>query len=240
MAIADLIEAYQQFKEITGMEEAETQRTFWGESPGNKDYDIYEKKLDTALDNFKLSVEGYSFNAWLKDNIGSTTGITFRPNSKSNPAIPIEKLGMESAVGFDRIFITAPSQAGVTLQVFVGRVRGTRGTYVPKVGGGSSGSGGIINKGAWYHDHPVLAAAGTAEQLASHSIPDGFKVQITNPPTNTGMIYLGSTKARAESAAAVRDILDVGDGRALYITNLNLIWYDAEVTGEGPTIMVEA
>jgi hypothetical protein len=237
MAIVDLIEAYQQFKEITRLEEDETQSMFWGENTGNKDYDIYEKALDTALDNWKLSVEGYSFNAWLKNNIGSTTGITFRPNSKSNPAIPIEKLGMESAVGFDRIFITAPAQAGVTLQVFVGRMKGTRGTYVPKTGGGS-GSGGITNKGDWQHSHPTITAAGTAEQLPNLPIPDGFKGAICNPPDNTGFIYYGKTKAEAESLTD-RVPLDVGEADGYFVTNFNLFYYDAQVTGEGPILKAE-
>lgn len=240
MLLANLMDSYHDLQAILRMEDSEIQREFWGQQGAHKDYEILNVPLTVALDDFKVSVEGYSAFAWLQNNIGSTSGISFKVNAKDNGAIPIDRLGLDSAVGFNHIYVTSAAQAGAVLQIFVGRRKGTRVTTAPSVGGGGSGNGGIINKGAWYHAHPVITAAGTAENLTAQPIPNGFKVQITNPPTNTGMIYLGSTKARAEAAAAVRDILDVGDGRALYINNLNLIWYDAEVTGEGPTIMVEA
>jgi hypothetical protein len=57
--------------------------------------------------------------------------------------------------------------------------------------------------------------------------------------TNTGLIYLGNSKLNAEAAAAARIELDFGESASFYITNLNLLWIDAEVTGEGVWYAVE-
>jgi len=45
----------------------------------------------------------------------------------------------------------------------------------------------------------AITAAGTAEQLTAHRIPQGFAVTVTARSTNTGYIYIGESKAKAEA-----------------------------------------
>jgi hypothetical protein len=84
----------------------------------------------------------------------------------------------------------------------------------------------------WQHDHKTIAAAGTAEVLGSMSIPPGYALVVAALPTNTGFIYLGTTKANAENASK-RVIISAGQAILFYIYNSVLVWIDAAVTGEG-------
>ena len=45
----------------------------------------------------------------------------------------------------------------------------------------------------------AITVAGTAEQLTAHRIPQGFAMTITARATNTGYIYIGESKAKAEA-----------------------------------------
>lgn len=84
-----------------------------------------------------------------------------------------------------------------------------------------------------------VAAAGTAEQLPDVPIPAGVKAIIMAKPGNAGDIYLGNSKANTESATVRFDKLEAGDSIPLQITNLNLVWIDASVNGEGVSFLAE-
>jgi len=84
-----------------------------------------------------------------------------------------------------------------------------------------------------------VPAAGTAEQLPSVTIPEGFQLTIIAKPANTGTIYFGNSKANAESATARFDGLSAGLAVSLEITNANLVWVNASVNGEGISYIVE-
>lgn len=95
------------------------------------------------------------------------------------------------------------------------------------------------NRAEWATGQKDVTSAGTAEQLPDVSVPDGFEVVIMAKPGNTGYIYLGNSKANAESSTNRFDRLGPGDAITLKITNLNLVWIDASVSGEGITYSVE-
>jgi hypothetical protein len=96
------------------------------------------------------------------------------------------------------------------------------------------------NRSSFTTGQKIVTAAGTAEQLPDVKIPDGFFAIMMADPKNTGYIYPGETKDIAEYNAA-NDIfrLEAGDSIPLHITNLNLIWCDASVSGEGVSFYVE-
>lgn len=97
-----------------------------------------------------------------------------------------------------------------------------------------------IRRVAFAHGQLDVTAAGTAEQLASDvSVPVGCQLTVIAKPGNTGTIYLGNSKANAESATARFDGLSAGLAVSLKITNANLVWVDAAVSGEGVSYIVE-
>jgi len=82
----------------------------------------------------------------------------------------------------------------------------------------------------------TVTSAGTAEQLPTLAIPEGFAVTITAKDTNVERIYYGGSKAEAEAHTAN---LDVEDWETFYITNLDKLWVDAVNDGEGINYKVE-
>ena len=75
----------------------------------------------------------------------------------------------------------------------------------------------------------AITAAGTAENLAAHRIPQGFAVTLTARSTNTGYIYIGESKAQAE---ANHVLLAAGASVSIQTDNLSDIWADCSVNGE--------
>jgi hypothetical protein len=233
--MADIREMIEDLKQLSQLELEEIRKQFWGPNPGSRDYDIISFPLDTATTDKEWPGEGYFLYAWTN---GSLDGISVRPNSKANCSIPFEQFGYESAVGFDRIWLTWTAQAGKTLYIFVGRRKGTHLSQVSVGGGGSGSGGGVENRDAWTHGHKTVAAAGTAEVMPTQIIPNGFKVVIEPLNSNIGLVFLGKRKVDCEDAAK-RIEIDAGGGKGFYVTNLNLIWLDAEVAGEGVQYYVE-
>lgn len=99
----------------------------------------------------------------------------------------------------------------------------------------------IGNKSAWIHGQQDVASAGTAEQLSTTSVPvpDGCQVTILAKPGNTGTIYAGKSKADCEDTAKRVDGLAAGLAMSLEVTDVNLAWVDAAVSGEGVSWFVE-
>jgi len=95
------------------------------------------------------------------------------------------------------------------------------------------------NKSSFATGQKDVTSAGIAEQLPDVSIPDGFKAIVVAKPGNTGYIYLGNSKANAESATVRFDRLEAGDSIAVQLTNLNLCWIDSSQDGEGISYYVE-
>ncbi len=87
------------------------------------------------------------------------------------------------------------------------------------------------NAAAWAVTVVTITAAGTGEQLASLAVPHGMKLILRGHPDNTGDVYIGASKANAESAAA-RATLKAGDAVELNLTNANLVWWNASGAGQ--------
>lgn len=94
----------------------------------------------------------------------------------------------------------------------------------------------LANKPAWTHGQKDVTTAGTAEQLPDVAVPDGFELVVQAKPDNTGNIFIGNSKANAESTTARFEYLDAGDAVTLKVTNANLVWIDASVTATPPAV----
>jgi hypothetical protein len=98
---------------------------------------------------------------------------------------------------------------------------------------GNPSNGGLINRSSFATGQKNVAAAGTGEQVsASQVIPNGFSVLIKAKFTNSGVIRVGNSKANSESASS-SFTLRANEAIRMFITNLNLVWIDATVSGEG-------
>ena len=83
----------------------------------------------------------------------------------------------------------------------------------------SATSGVILNQS--------IAAPGTAEQLASHAVPEGMEIVVTaRHPTNTQSMYVAFSKAAAQSGA--REVFARGRSASYRLGNTNLLWVDAD------------
>lgn len=94
------------------------------------------------------------------------------------------------------------------------------------------------NKDAFATGQDTIASAGTGEQGAAQAIPDGFAIVIRALASNTGNLQVGNSQANAQNAA-VAFILAAGDAVTLRVSNLNLLWFDVTVDGEGYNWIVE-
>ena len=88
----------------------------------------------------------------------------------------------------------------------------------------------------WNQGGKTVAAAGTAEQL--DSLPINACVVVKALSGNTGDIFLSNTKTRAETSG-LRFTMAANDKLRLCIPNLNLIWVNVSVNGEGVEHAVE-
>ena len=97
----------------------------------------------------------------------------------------------------------------------------------------------VANKQAFTTGQKDVTSHGTAVQLPSVTVPAGFSAIVQAKPANTNNIYFGNSKANAESSTARFDKLGPGDGIELQVTNLDLVWIDADTNGEGISYFVE-
>jgi len=85
-------------------------------------------------------------------------------------------------------------------------------------------------------------AAGDTVTIASRDgikIADGIEVQIKAKEANTGDITLGGSSAQALNSGINFFRLTPGSAKGLYVQNLNKVWFDATVTGDGVEVMFE-
>lgn len=76
----------------------------------------------------------------------------------------------------------------------------------------------------------TVAVVGVAEQLPSVVVPEDFEAVITAKHGNAGRIYVGGTRAEAEAHTVS---LGRDDVFSEFVTNLNRLWIDSSVAGEG-------
>lgn len=98
------------------------------------------------------------------------------------------------------------------------------------------GGGSVYNlvqeqgKSAIYPQNVTVTVAGTPVQFAARACT---QIVIIPYKTNTGTILIGSSTVDALSSPQVGLPLEVGGSMTFTITNANLLYVDAEVSGEG-------
>jgi len=85
------------------------------------------------------------------------------------------------------------------------------------------------NKQSFETGSLAITAAGTAEQFTAHRVPQGHSVKVIAHASNTGYIYIGETKAKAEAHHVE---LKSGATLELYVDNASDIWADSSVNSE--------
>lgn len=96
----------------------------------------------------------------------------------------------------------------------------------------------IIQTDAWSSVVKTVAVPGTAEQCTALAAPAGQKIVVKAMSGNTELVYIGNSKANAESTST-RVSLAAGQAAELAIENAELVWVDAVVAGEGIEAFVE-
>jgi len=75
----------------------------------------------------------------------------------------------------------------------------------------------------------AIAAAGTAQQLTTGRVEQGFTLVIHALATNTGVLYIGESKAIAE---AHHFTLEAGASVGLRTDNVGDVWIDCATNGD--------
>lgn len=84
----------------------------------------------------------------------------------------------------------------------------------------------------------LVTTAGTAQQLPNTPVADDAEVTLSSYPGNTSDVYIASQR-EATSEADNRFALSPGESAIVKSSNLDRIWVDAAVSGEGIRWMVE-
>lgn len=100
-----------------------------------------------------------------------------------------------------------------------------------------SGGGNSPNQPTWAQGFKIPAAAGTGEVLQTQTIPDGFTLFVRAYPDNSDAVYIGKSKANSE---ALITPLEPGAYATLALTDVNEVWVNSLVTGDGVFWYVEA
>jgi hypothetical protein len=104
----------------------------------------------------------------------------------------------------------------------------------------SDNAEGITNKSALTQSDQDCAAAGTADQFTAGVIPNGITLLLKAKTTNTDKVFIGKSEDIAEGKEALGAYpLAPGEVYTLKISNLDLLWIDSVVNGEGVTITYE-
>lgn len=96
----------------------------------------------------------------------------------------------------------------------------------------------VVQTDTWDSLVKTVAAPGTAERCGSLEAPAGLGIVVKAMSGNTDLVYIGSSKVKAEGATT-RVSLAAGQAAVLYIDNSDLVWVDAVVAGEGVEVYVE-
>lgn len=201
-------------------------------SPIESRYNILKYLLDEAREapGDEIDVPGDTITAY---SDGSLVGIYVRLDSPTNDAIPLNEFNpYRYRAKFDKFWLETPAQAGRYLRLHVGRQAGAEAAATPPPLHSP-------NKPNVITGQKDVTAAGSPEQLDDLAIPDGFGVTIIAKTGNTGYIYLGATEADCASSSSRFDGLSAGLAVSLKIENLNKVWVDASVNGEGVSWIVE-
>jgi len=147
--------------------------------------------------------------------------IAFSENTESADTIT------DSASGF----LTAGFQAGD--QITVSGSVSNDGTYT--IAAVVAGTITLLGR----NDLATEAAGATVTITAPKTVPDGVGVTIKAKNANTGNITLGYSSATALNTGTGWFSLDNNESVGLQVENINNIWLDATVSGEGIEVIFE-
>lgn len=98
-----------------------------------------------------------------------------------------------------------------------------------------------VNQTAFQVQTSTVVTAGTPVQGPSIAVPFSVAVAVQNDPNNgsNDILYIANSSANT-AIPANRMELRRGQSIALYITNVNLLWFDSNSNGVDAKILVEA
>lgn len=214
------------------------------------------KDLLAAAATFQSAVKLVSGYGSINFLIIADQAFTLRVQEASYPEGPwaqtlSQASALDAATGNQFICLQV-APCGKFMQVFVDNGATAQlqftldGSGLPVAGGGGSSSGGggggtgscPANRATFQDNHQTVAVPGTAVQLQNQAIPNCFDVWVAALDDNTGNIYFGNSAADAQNHTKA-NILSAGAFRRLAVTNVNAIWIDADVAGEGVQWLVE-
>lgn len=85
----------------------------------------------------------------------------------------------------------------------------------------------------------AVTTAGTPVKLGTNPVPNGVKLVIKARYQNTGRIYISNSSANALNSAGVAYELGADQTVSVDVDNLNDIWIDSDVNGEGVEYIFE-
>jgi len=170
---------------------------------------------------------------WVNLNGATVTGGLYQH------ATPASAVAMASPVVIDDAIMFT----GATAVPVAGQYNATALTYTDKdacvlqcnIHGALLTTGGV-GENDLTHGQKTVTAIGTEEALAADvAITDGQTVSVKALHTNTGAIYVGDSDVTSSDGY----VLYPGEEVALAVTNLNVVYIDADVNGEGVSYIVE-
>ena len=98
----------------------------------------------------------------------------------------------------------------------------------------------MLNSASFEVETVTITAAGTAQSPTTFPVPDGVRVSVMGHPDNTGYIKVGQTAAKAQAAMGANNVPLAGSVSASFqLTNTNLLFLDATVSGEKAIVFFE-
>jgi len=88
-------------------------------------------------------------------------------------------------------------------------------------------------------DLATEAAGATVTLTAPKAVPDGISVNLKAKAANTGNITVGYSSATALNTGTGWMALDASESIGIQVNNINTIWVDATVSGEGIEVWFE-
>jgi hypothetical protein len=98
----------------------------------------------------------------------------------------------------------------------------------------------LLNKSSAKFGTKTVTTAGTAVQLSSASIPipDGFELVVKALGGNSNKVHIALSASDAQTDTNAYE-MKAGEAIGLKITDVNLVYVDANASGEGVTWAVE-
>lgn len=94
------------------------------------------------------------------------------------------------------------------------------------------------NRSSFYTGILTIVSAGTGQQGPTVQVPAGFGAIAKARDTNAGNIFVAPSKNEVEQASS-RIIISPGTAVKLYVTNLNLMWFNGANSNDVVELFVE-